>query len=180
MNDALYIAATGMKAQTAQLDAIANNVANASTPGFKRTSLRFGDLVSAPTGTAPEATAASLGVKAAGAQRSFAAGELKKVDDPMALAIQGDGFLEVLLPDGSAAFSRGTRLTITPEHLLATADGLVLRPQLHVPSDVRSVNISETGQVQGVDDAGRQTQLGRLELAVFANPTGLAPLGDGL
>lgn len=179
MNDALYIAATGMKTQTAQLDAIANNVANASTPGFKRSSIRFGDLVSAPT-SAGEGQAVAMGVSASAAQRSFAPGELRKVDDAWSVAIQGAGFLEVQLPDGSAAFVRGGRLSITTERLLATADGLPLRPQIHVPADMRSLSIAEDGQVQGVDDAGRQTALGRLDVAVFANPGALSSVGDGL
>lgn len=180
MNDALYIAARGMKSQATQLDAIANNVANVSTPGFKRASVRFGDLVSvAPPGVEGLSTAA-MGVAADAAPRSFTAGELRKVDDAWAVAIQGAGFLEVQLPDGSAAFVRGGRLSVTAERLLAAADGLPLRPQVHVPTEVRSLSIAEDGQVQGVDDAGRRMALGRLDVVVFANPGALTPLGDGL
>lgn len=179
MNDALYIAATGMKTQTAQLDAIANNVANASTPGFKRSSVRFGDLVST-TPMAVDGHAAAMGVAASSAQRSFAPGELRKVDDTWSVAIQGAGFLEVQLSDGSAAFVRGGRLSVTTERLLATADGLPLRPQVHVPADIRGLSIGEDGQVQGLDDAGRLTTLGRLDIAVFANPGALTSMGDGL
>jgi flagellar basal-body rod protein FlgG len=168
-----------MKTQNAQLDAIANNVANASTPGFKRSSIRFGDLVSTtPTGV--EGHAAAMGVAASPAQRTFAAGELRKVDDVWSVAIQGAGFLETQMPDGSAAFVRGGRLSITTERLLATADGLPLRPQIHVPVDMRSLSIGEDGQVHGLDDAGRQTSLGRLDIAVFANPGALTSIGDGL
>lgn len=183
MNDALYIAATGMKVQTAQIDSVANNVANASTPGFKRSSLRFGDLMTMPAAPLidPDATAAvAAGVKVAAIQRSFAPGELKRTDDAMSVAIQGDGFLEVALPDGSAAFVRGARLGINADRLLSTADGLTLRSQIHVPADVRRVTITDDGQVQGTDDAGRSSVLGRLDLALFANPAGLAPAGDGL
>lgn len=182
MNDALYIAATGMKAQTGQLDAIANNVANASTPGFKRSSLRFGDLVSAEPGAQGlgEKAAVAAGVRIGALQRSFAAGELRRTDDVMSIAIQGEGFLEVQLPDGSAAFARGVRLQTNADGLLATADGLVLRQHIHVPGDVRALLVGEDGQVQGRDDAGRTVALGRIELAVFASPAGLVPIGDGL
>lgn len=183
MNDALYIAATGMKVQTAQIDSVANNVANASTPGFKRSSLRFGDMMTTPAlpPTEPDAMAAvAAGVKVAAIQRSFTPGELKRADDPMSVAIQGDGFLEVSLPDGSAAFIRGARLEINVDRLLSTSDGLTLRPQIHIPTDVRSVSIANDGQVRGLDDAGRSLALGRLDVALFANPTGLAPAGDGL
>ena len=182
MNDALYIAATGMKAQASQLDAVANNVANASTPGFKRSSLRFGDLVSAGEGvqSAGESASVAAGVRIGAVQRSFAAGELRRTDDAMAVAIQGEGFLEVQLPDGSSAFTRGAHLEINADRLLATGDGLVLRQQIHVPSDIRTISIAEDGQVHGRDDAGRVASLGRLEVAVFGSPAGLTPLGEGL
>lgn len=182
MNDALYIAATGMKAQTGQLDSIANNVANASTPGFKRSSVRFGDLVSAEPGVQAEAEKAVVvaGVRIGAVQRSFAAGELRRSEDVMSIAIEGDGFLEVQLPDGGAAFARGARLQVNSDGLLATTDGLVLRQRIHVPGDVRSLLIAEDGQVQGRDDAGRTVALGRIDLAVFASPTALAPMGEGL
>jgi len=181
MNDALYIAATGMKAQTSQLDTIANNVANASTPGFKRSSLRFGDLVSTSADQqAGDASAVAAGVKISSLQRSFAAGELRRVDDTMSLAIQGDGFIEVQLPDGSPAFTRSTRLQINADRLLTSSDGLILRQHIHVPIDVRSLTIAEDGQVSGRDDAGRTTTLGRLDVAVFASPAALTSIGEGL
>ena len=182
MNDALYIAATGMKAQTAQIDSIANNVANASTPGIKRSSLRIGDLISAGV-VAPvqgDPLTSPAGVKIGAVQRSFTAGELRRTDDAMSLAIQGDGFLEVQLPDGSAAFARSTRLEISADRMLTTTDGLQLRQHIHVPADIRRVAIGEDGQVQGVDDAGRTMALGRIDVAVFASPSGLTPAGDGL
>ena len=182
MNDALYIAATGMKAQTAQLDLIANNVANVNTPGYKRGSLRFGDLVrgEALGLVSPETASAFAGVKAMGLSRSFAVGELRRNDDPLSLAIQGDGFIEVQLPDGTAAFTRGGRLEVNSERLLATADGLALRHRIHVPADVRQIAIAEDGQVQGRDDAGRSFTLGRIDVAIFSNPSGLTSIGDGL
>lgn len=180
MNDALYIAATGMKAQTAQLDAIANNVANVGTPGFKRSNLRFGDLVSAGADGLQSSTAAAAGVKIGAVQRSFAAGELRRVDDMMSIAVQGDGFLEVQLPDGSPAFTRSARLDVNADRLLAVSDGFVLRQHIHVPTDVRNLSIGEDGQVTGRDDAGRTTTLGRIDLAVFASPSALSPVGEGL
>ena len=182
MNDALYIAATGMKAQTAQLDTIANNVANASTTGFKRSSLRFGDLVSAGLDgqQAPDVATVAAGVKIGAVQRSFTAGELRRVDDAMSVAVQGDGFLEVQLPDGSPAFTRSARLEVNADRLLSVSDGFVLRQHIHVPDDVRGIVIGEDGQVTGRDDAGRSTTLGRIELATFASPSALTPVGEGL
>lgn len=183
MNDALYIAATGMKSQTAQIDAIANNVANASTPGYKRSQLRFGDLmVVSPVGTAESGNAAATpaGVVLAGELRSFASGELRRVDDTMAVAIQGEGFLELTLPDGSAVYARGGHLELNAERLLTAADGLALKPRIHVPSDMQQLQIRADGEVLGMDEQGRSTSLGRLDLVSFARPAGLAPMGNGL
>lgn len=189
MNDALYIAATGMKSQTAQIDTIANNVANASTPGFKRSQLRFGDLmVAPPAGSGSAAMAAQdgnlvatpAGVALAGELRSFAAGELCHVDDAMALAIQGDGFLEVTMPDGSAAYTRGGHLELNAERVLSLAGGLPLKPRIHVPSDMHQLQVRADGEVLGIDEQGRSASLGRLDLIGFSRPSGLSPLGDGL
>lgn len=187
MNDALYIAATGMKAQSSQLDAIANNVANVNTPGFKRSSLRFGDLVVAGLASAnatDESAAPRLsalaGVAIQSMQRSQTAGELRRVDDPMSLAILGEGYIELLMPDGSSAYTRGTRLQANTDRLLATADGHVLRQQFHLPADVRGVNFAEDGTIVARDEAGREWTLGRIDLTTFANPAELAPAGEGL
>lgn len=187
MNDALYIAATGMKAQSSQLDAIANNVANVNTPGFKRSSLRFGDLVvagmaatNANDESAPSALSALAGVAIQSMQHSQAAGELRKVDDPMTLAILGEGFLEVLLPDGSSAYTRGAKLQVNADRLLATADGHVLRQQFHLPADARGVSFAEDGTIVAHDDGGREWTVGRLDLTTFANAAELAPAGEGL
>lgn len=192
MNDALYIAATGMRAQSTQLDAIANNVTNMATPQYKRAAVRFGDLVS----QAPPVDGAEAGLRAADTQaaqamqlagvmagslrHSFAAGELRRSDDPMQLAIQGDGFLEVLLADGRSAYTRGGRLQVNGEGLLSTADGQVLRQRIQVPTEARELLIAEDGAVQARDADGRQWSLGRLDLVLFANPSALSPLGAGL
>lgn len=186
MNDALYVAATGMKAQHAQLEVIANNVANVNTPAFKRASVRFSDLVSqSPTGpeaaALPERTLQTLaGVGVAGVQRQFSPAELRRTGDPMSLAVQGEGFIEVLQADGTTAYLRGATLQINGDRLLASADGHVLRQRIHVPQDATGVSIAADGQVSARDDKGREWGLGRLELALFSNPGALAPLGENL
>lgn len=186
MNDALYIAATGMRAQNAQLDTIANNVANVNTAGFKRTSVRFGDLVTTgmnlPSAevTAPAPGYSLAGVTVAATQRSFAPGELRPTSDPMNVAIQGEGFWEVQLQDGSVAYARGARFEVNADGLLALAGGPALRQRLAVAGDVRQLAIAEDGQVQATDSSGRSWSVGRLELTMFANPAELTPMGDGL
>ncbi len=189
MNDALYIAATGMQAQQAALDVIANNVANVNTTAFKRGRVSFADLVNraaADDGTELASTAkASTAAQAAGVvigavSKQFSAGELRKSDDPMHLAIQGEGFLEVTLPDGSSAYMRGAGLVVNAEHLLATREGLALKQRVQVGNDLQQLAVAPDGQVTAKDDKGREWNLGRLELTMFANPTGLTPLGDNL
>lgn len=187
MNDALYVAATGMRAQTAQLDAIANNVANMATPGYKRATVRFGDLVApSPVGDPMAAASADnlptalAGVTVQSLMRHFAPGDLRRSDDRMQLAIQGDGFLEVQLADGSTAYWRGGRLEVNADRLLTTADGQVLRQRIQVPPEVTQVQVGEDGQVLAQDEAGRRWSLGRLELTVFAQPGALRALGQGL
>lgn len=183
MNDAMAIAATGMTAQSAQLAMIANNVANMSTPGYKRAALRFADVVSiasaSPTAS-NAASASSAGVRIGDTQRSFAEGDLRKVDDPMAVAIQGEGFVEVQLSDGSPAFARQLRLSVNAEGQLVTSAGNPLRGNVRVPSDIGAIAVAGDGQVHGRDDAGRSVVLGRIDIAVFPNPSGLTPVGDGL
>jgi flagellar basal-body rod protein FlgG len=98
----------------------------------------------------------------------------------MTVAIQGDGFLEVQLPDGSMAYSRGGKLQVNADHLLATSDGLVLKQRIQVGQDVRQVSIASDGVVTGIDDKARAWNLGRIELALFSNTAGLTPMGDNL
>src|SRR5258708_650925 len=117
MNDSLYIGATGLHAQQVFVDTIANNIANMSTPGFKKARVDFQDLMyrelsrtPSPAGTRDAQQRAGGGVGVSNAAKNFVAGELQKTDLPLDVAIRGDGFIEVVLPDGSQAFSRGGSL----------------------------------------------------------------------
>jgi flagellar basal-body rod protein FlgG len=190
MNDALYIAATGMQSQQLSVDTIANNMANVTTPGFKRGRVNFQDLMyrdASPTSTngttdpaAMVSVARGSGVSVGSLLKFFGAGELKPSDNPMDLAIRGDGFLEVQLADGSTGFWRGGTLQVTPEGWLATAEGSLLKPQVQVGRDGKAWAIASDGRVTGADRAGHAVELGRLELHTFSNAAGLKPLGDGL
>jgi len=188
MNDALYIAATGMQSQQLNVDTIANNMANATTPGFKRGRVNFQDLMYREPGAATarlDATgAASLahgsGVGIGSVLKFFGAGELTPSDNPLDLAVRGDGFLEVQLADGSTGYWRGGALQVTAEGWLATADGNVLKPQIQVGRDGRPWAIANDGRVSGRDSAGRSFELGRLDLHTFSNPSGLKALGGNV
>lgn len=183
MNDALYIAATGMQSQQTQLNVIANNVANVNTSGFKRSSVNFYDLVQRETSLMdgadkPTHPLAGAGVGIATVARQFAGGDLKRTDSPLDLAIQGNGFLEVLLPDGSTAYTRGGSLHVDADSLLATADGYVLKQRIQVPSDAKVLTIATDGQVTAHDGKSREWSLGRIDLVTFTDSAALAPMGS--
>jgi flagellar basal-body rod protein FlgG len=191
MFDALYIGATGMHAQQASVDVIANNLANVQTPGFKKSRVVFSDLVApaqalgariAGTESGPLATLqpAGAGVALPSPARLFDAGDLKKTDSQWDIAIQGDGFLELTMPDGSRAYSRGGTLKVNADGQLATQSGIPLKPGLLVPDNAQAVLISATGRVQ-VRMSGQSTPIeaGQVEMVRFANPSGLlAQAGD--
>ncbi len=189
MNDSLYIAATGMQMQQKSVDTIANNLANVNTPGFKKGRVSFEDLVAREADRAAAADGAQAtpslwhggGVGLAALAQVFTAGELKKTDAPMDVAIQGDGFVEVALADGSSAYSRGGSLVVDKDGFLATADGHMLKPGIHVGQDAQEVKVQPDGRVlvrgRGQDTAG---EVGRIGLARFADTTGLLALGGSL
>ena len=194
MIDALYIGATGMQAQQLHVDTIANNLANLNTPSFKKGRVGFADLMLAESArvrqpTAEEVRAGVLagpqrvgaGVGISGVSRIFEAGELKKTEAPMDLAIQGEGFIEVSMPDGSRTFTRGGTLKTNRHGLLATQAGHPLKPALTVPEGVQSISIAADGKVLArVATQSTPVELGQIELVRFASPGQLAPLGDNL
>jgi flagellar basal-body rod protein FlgG len=188
MIDALYIGATGMQAQQAHLDAIANNLANVNTPAFKKNRASFSELVvsAAPPAGAVENSAASgslagAGVRLGAAAKVFDGGEPKKTDAPLDVAIAGDGFLEISLPDGTRAYARGGSLKVNADGLLATAAGLPLKPGMTIPDRADSLLISATGRVQvRMPGEAAPVDLGQLELVRFANPAGLLAQGGNL
>ncbi len=190
MNDALYIAATGMQAQQLNVDTIANNLANVNTPGFKKARVTFTDLVTreaaqlgpaggAQTGEGLLGTArAGSGVGVSSLARLFDVGDLRQTNSAFDVAIRGDGFLEVVLPDGSRAFSRGGTLKVNPDGLLADEAGNAFRPGIAIPTDATGIVIDADGRVAvTIPRQATPVEIGRLELVRFANPGALAPLG---
>jgi len=192
MFDALYISATGMQAQQLNVDTIANNLANVNTTGFKKAKVDFSDLVSQGAGRlapTPDAAAALLGddlrlgagVGIASVAKLFDLGDLKKTDSAYDLAIQGDGFLEVLMPDGSSSYTRGGTFKVNRDGLLATVGGLPLKANIAIPENAQNLQIDADGRVR-VLVAGQSTavEAGTLELVRFTNPSGLQAQGDNL
>ena len=191
MFDALYISATGMQAQQLNVDTIANNLANVNTTGFKKSKISFTDLMVqeagrlAPTqeeaGLLGSASRLGAGVGIASTAKLFDMGDLKKTESAFDIAIQGEGFLEVTMPDGTSAYTRGGTFRVNRDGLLATAGGFPLKPNLAIPDNAQNLQIDSDGRVQ-VQVAGQATpiELGQLELVRFTNPAGLMAQGDGL
>ena len=187
---ALRTAALGMSAQQSGVDNIANNLANANTTGYKRSTIVFQDLlyqnVQAPgqaeaQGVPPASLHMGHGAAAIATVRSFSQGGMTETGNPLDLAINGDGFLQVQRPDGTVAYTRDGTLTISADGLLITQTGLAIEPDISIPPDAIEVHVSQDGVVsarmQGDSEA---FELGQLELARFANPAGLSPLGGNL
>ena len=187
---ALRTAALGMSAQQSGVDNIANNLANANTTGYKRSTIVFQDLlyqtVQAPgQGEAQATQPASLqmghGAAAIATVRNFTQGGLTETGNTFDIAINGDGFLQVQRPDGSIAYTRDGTLTLSAEGQLITQTGLPVEPDISIPPEAVQVNVSQDGivtaRLQGEADL---IELGQIELARFANPAGMHPLGGNL
>lgn len=192
MFDALYIGATGMQAQQMNVDTIAGNLVNANTSAYKRARVGFSELVALETArmrqdgmeSGPAAAGvfrAGAGVAIAGVSRLFDMGELKKTESALDVAIKGEGFLEVMMPDGSRAYTRGGTLRINRDGLLATTAGHPLKPGIAVSESAQDMSISEDGRVRiKMPGQAAPVELGQLELARFASPGGLQALDDNL
>jgi flagellar basal-body rod protein FlgG len=185
MLDSLYIGATGMQAQQANLDVIANNMANVNTAGFKRNRIDFEDLLyrALPKAASSGASspAAGMGTAASGSDKLFSVGDVKQTSQPYDLAINGQGFFELTLPDGTVAYTRSGVFHLTSEGTLVSQDGYPLAAQITVPVDATAVTISSDGAVQAtVPKQQKPVHLGQINLVSFLNPNGLQALGNNL
>jgi flagellar basal-body rod protein FlgG len=188
---ALYTAASGMNAQQANIDNVANNLANVNTVGFKKSRVDFEDLVyqqvRAPgTPTSQEAEAAlgleaGLGTRAVATVRNFSVGNLRTTSSPLDLAIEGNGFFQLALPGGETGYTRAGALHLNAEGQLVTAEGLALQPQMAIPSNALSISISKDGIVSvALPNQTAPQQVGTIELAMFQNPAGLQARGGNV
>jgi flagellar basal-body rod protein FlgG len=188
MLDSLYIAATGLTAQQANVDAISNNLANVNTTAFKRDRVAFEDLLYRELAKANPLLdegrpfgSIGAGVGIANGSKIFVQGDVKKTDLPFDVAIRGRGFFEITMPDGTRAYSRAGSFQLDKSGLLGTPQGYPLRPSIQVPQDAASVTIEPTGTVLAkLPDQNDPIEVGRIELTDFVNPSGLTPIGDNL
>ncbi|MCR5874905.1 flagellar basal-body rod protein FlgG [Phenylobacterium sp. J426] len=189
---ALRTAATGMAAQQLNVEVISNNIANMNTVGFKRQRAEFQDLLyqtfeaagvqSSDQGTiVPTGVQVGAGVKAGSVYRIQTQGTLTRTDNKLDMAIDGLGYLQVLLPSGETAYSRAGNLAVNDQGQLVTQDGYQIQPGITIPQDAVDIAISKSGQVQ-VTQAGQVAPavVGQLELATFLNEGGLKALGSNL
>jgi flagellar basal-body rod protein FlgG len=187
----LWIAKTGMEGQQTKLDAVSNNLANVGTNGFKRAGVVFEDLMyqnlrqaGAPAGEAgqlPTGLQIGLGVRAVATTRNFAQGNMTQTGNVYDLAIKGQGFFQVQMPDGSTAYTRDGAFQVNADGELVTNNGDPVQPGITVPVNAQSVTIGPDGNVSvALPGQAAPVAIGQLQLANFVNPAGLEPRGQNL
>jgi flagellar basal-body rod protein FlgG len=188
---ALYTAASGMSAQQANIDNVANNLANVNTTGYKKSRMEFEDLVyqqtkaaGSPTSTSAEAPIGlevGLGTRPVATARDFSTGNMRSTSNPLDIAVEGRGFLQVSRPDGTVGYTRAGSMHLNSEGALVTADGYPIEPQISIPANATSISISRDGIVSvAVSGQAAPQQVGTIELATFQNPAGLTGVGGNL
>ncbi len=188
---ALWTASTGMEAQQLNIDVISHNLANVNTTAFKRSRADYQDLLyqelksagasSSEDTIVPTGIQVGQGVKMVSTAKLFDQGNFRQTGNSFDLGIEGEGFFQVTLPDGTTSYTRTGELKVDSDGRLVTSDGYVLEPAITIPSDSLTVTISADG-IFSVTQPGASipTQVGNLELARFINPSGLKSIGKNL
>jgi flagellar basal-body rod protein FlgG len=191
MMRSLYTAATGMDAQQTKLDIIANNLANASTTGFKKSRADFQDLLSetiraatpptAQGGGQPTALQVGLGVRTASTSRAFSQGDMVQTKNPLDLAITGSGFFRIQCANGDIAYTRDGSFRLDSTSRLVTQLGEVLEPGITMPTDATNITVNPDGTVQAnLPNRTDLANVGSIQIATFVNPGGLEAIGNNL
>ncbi len=191
MSSALWIAKTGLEAQQTKMATISNNLANASTTGFKRDRAVFADLIyqnvvqvgamSSEDTMMPSGLNIGTGVRTVATEKLFTQGTIIQTGNSLDVAIQGRGFLQILMPDGATAYTRDGTLQKDASGQLVTSMGYSLEPSITIPDDALTVSISSDGIVSVVSQgATAPTEIGSIQLADFVNPSGLQAVGNNL
>ena len=191
MNQSLWISKTGLDAQQTKMSTIANNLANVGTTGFKRGRAIFEDLIyqnvrqvgsqTSQQTLLPSGLQVGTGTRVVATERLFTQGNLTKTDNALDMAIQGRGFFEILLPDGTQAFTRDGSFQINDQGIVVTSQGYQLQPPITVPQDALSVSVADDGTVSVQQPGNAQsTQIGSIQLSDFINSAGLQARGGNL
>ena len=191
MHPALYVSKTGLSAQDKQLTSLSNNLSNVATNGFKRDRVVFEDLLyqtlrqpgaqSSQQNTVPSGLQIGTGVHPVATDRVHTQGNLQATENPLDIAIQGRGFFQVQLPDGTTAYSRDGAFQLNNDGQMVTSSGYEVQPAIVVPSGVQSLTISKDGIVSAtVSGSASPVQIGQIQLATFINTAGLQSRGENL
>jgi flagellar basal-body rod protein FlgG len=191
MIPSLWISKTGLDAQQTQMDVVANNLANVNVNGFKRARAVFEDLLyqtlrqpGAPSSDqtqVPSGLQIGTGVKAVATERIFTQGNLQQTGNTKDVAIQGNGFFQIQMPDGSLAFTRDGSFQVDSQGQMVTSSGYPVQPAITLPADAQSITIARDGTVSVVQPgSSTPVQVGSLQLATFINPAGLQSMGENL
>lgn len=191
MASALWVGKTGLDAQQTRMSVVANNLANVSTTGFKRSRAQFEDLLyqnvrqvggqTAQNAELPSGLMLGAGTRVVSTSKLFTQGNIIQTDNNLDLAINGRGFFKINLPDGTAAYTRDGSFQVNKDGQVVTSSGYTLQPEITLPPGAMSVTVSRDGIVN-VLTAGEAEpqQAGTLQLADFINPAGLQPMGENL
>ena len=191
MNRSLWIAKSGMEGQQFKLDTISNNLANVATNGYKRAGVVFEDLMydslrqvgaaSSDQTQLPTGLQVGLGARVSASTRNFSQGNLQQSGNNLDIAIKGQGFFQIQLPDGSTGYTRDGSFQLDPSGQLVTANGHLLEPGITIPPNAQSVTLATDGTVNVTLPGQAAAQsVGQLQLATFINPGGLEPRGQNL
>jgi flagellar basal-body rod protein FlgG len=187
----LWISKTGLDAQQMQLDTISHNLANVGTNGYKRAHAQFEDLLyqnlrqagaqETQTNTLPTGLQLGTGVRPVGTSRNFSQGNLNRTENPLDMAINGNGFFQVTMPDGGTTYTRDGALRVDAQGQLVTANGYPIQPAITLPANSTSVTVGADGIVTAITPGNAApVQVGQLQTASFVNPAGLDPQGQNL
>jgi flagellar basal-body rod protein FlgG len=191
MMRSLWISKTGMEAQQLKLDNIAHNLANVATNGYKRESVVFEDLIhqnlrqaganTTDQTTLPTGLQVGLGVRPVATTRSFTQGNLQQSSNPLDMAVRGNGFFQIAMPDGTTGYTRDGAFQVDAQGQLVTNNGYPVQPGITIPANAQSVTIGTDGTVSVVLPGQALPQaVGQMQLASFINPAGLEPKGMNL
>ena len=191
MNRSLYIAATGMNAQQSQMDVISNNLANVSTNGFKGSRAVFEDLlyqtVRQPGANSTQSTELAsgnqvgTGVQQIATERLYTQGNLQQTGNSKDVAINGNGFFQVTMPDGTTSYTRDGSFQTNSQGQLVTSSGYQVSPAITIPAQATAITIGSDGTVSvTLANSTTNTTVGQLQVATFINPTGLESTGENL
>jgi len=187
----LWISKTGMEAQQLQLDNISHNLANVATNGYKKSHAQFEDLIyqnlrqaganSSEQTQLPTGLQVGLGVRPVSMSRNFSQGNLQQTGNTLDVAVKGNGFFQIQMPDGSVAFTRDGSFQVDAQGQVVTNNGFTVQPGITIPANAQSVTIAADGTVSVLlPGQSAPTSVGQLQLASFANPAGLEPRGQNL